>query len=367
MSEPLIPFNDLRRGLQRRVHGVRDAIEEVLDSGWFVLGPQHSAFEHEFADYLGVQAVAGVANGTDALRLALQAVNVRPGSMVITVANAGGYTSTAARAIGAIPWYADVDPDSLQASTETVEMAIRTSPGPIGAIVVTHLFGQIADVTGIVSLATRYGLPVVEDCAQAIGARKDGRSVGTFGSIATTSFYPTKNLGAVGDGGAVFSNDTELIARVRALRQYGWSSKYVASTEGGSNSRLDELQAAVLRRLLPALDEDVDRRRVIHARYENTARGRIRMVNHSTSAFAGHLAVSLTDDRSRAIRILNERGIGHDVHYPILDHLQPIAESPKQSLPNSEWACERILSIPLYAGLTQSEQDRINEALEEIS
>ena len=366
MTEPVVRFNDLRRGLQSQVAAVRDAIEEVLDSGWFVLGPQHDAFERELASHLGVASAAGVGNGTDALQLALQAVGVHPGSVVITVANAGGYTSAATRSIGGTPWYADVDRQSLQATAETVESAMQSSPRPVDAIVVTHLFGQMADIEGIVGLAAATGVPVVEDCAQAMGARRGGRAAGSFGTIATTSFYPTKNLGAVGDGGAVFGNDVELIDRVRSLRQYGWSSKYVSSAIGGRNSRLDELQAAVLRRLLPALEGDVERRREIHATYEAAARGSLRMVNRASPEYAGHLAVVLVDDRSRATRILDDHGIGHDVHYPIPDHQQPIVGTRSQSLPNTEWASEHILSIPLYSGLTPEEHARIVAALNEM-
>ncbi|ROR65404.1 DegT/DnrJ/EryC1/StrS family aminotransferase [Agrococcus jenensis] len=361
----VVRFNDLRRGLQSTAPGVRDAIEEVLASGWFVLGPQHDAFERELAASLDIAAAAGVGNGTDALQLALQAVGARPGTAVITVANAGGYTSTATRAIGATPWYADVDPATLQATPATVNAALRSAPMPVSAIVVTHLFGQMADARGIVEAAN--GVPVVEDCAQAMGARSDGRAAGTFGTVATTSFYPTKNLGAVGDGGAVFSDDVELVARIRQLRQYGWSSKYRSSAAGGRNSRLDELQAAVLRRLLPALDADVARRREIHARYEAAASGRIRMVNRATPSYAGHLAVVVVDDRQRVTAILDDHGIGHDIHYPLPDHHQPIAEPEAPPLPVTEWASEHIISVPLYAGLTDDEQARVVAALHEMS
>jgi len=367
VADALVRFNDLSRGLQSTVPGVREAIEEVLTSGWFVLGPQHRAFEAELAAYVGTASAAGLGNGTDALQLALQAVGARPGTAVVTVANAGGYTSTATRAIGATPRYADVEADSLQASAATVAAALATAPLPVAAIVVTHLFGQLADVEAIVELAADQGIPVVEDCAQAMGARRDGRAAGTFGTIATTSFYPTKNLGAIGDGGAVFSDDAELVERVRTLRQYGWSSKYRSTVEGGRNSRLDELQAAVLRRLLPALDADVERRRAIHARYEDAATGRVRMVNRSTPAYAGHLAVVAVDDRRRATQILDAHGIGHDIHYPIPDHRQPIAGASARSLPVTEEASERIVSVPLYGGLTEHEQERVAAALREMA
>lgn len=367
MPEPAVRFNDLRRGLQCQVAAVRAAVEEVLDSGWFVLGPQHDAFERELATYLGTTSAAGVGNGSDALQLALQAVGVHPGATVVTVANAGGYASTATRAIGATPWYADVDPVTLQATAATMEAALQSSPLPIGAVVVTHLFGQMADVESISELAARSGIPVVEDCAQAMGARRHGRTAGSFGTIATTSFYPTKNLGAVGDGGAVFGDDAELIDRIRSLRQYGWSAKYLSSTAGGMNSRLDELQAAVLRRLLPALDGDVERRREIHALYEAAATGRVRMVNRASPEYAGHLAPVLVDDRDRVTQILDDHGIGHDVHYPVPDHQQPIAGTRSQSLPTTEWASKHIVSVPLYSGLTSDEQARIVAALREMA
>ena len=215
----------------------------VIRSGRYILGSEVAAFEEAFARYLGARHAVGVANGTDALEIALRACGVLAGDGVLMCANAGMYAAVAAQAIGAVPVFADIDASGLL-NTETLEEAIGHAGAPPRAVVVTHLYGRVGDIDAILAWARRHRLRVVEDCAQAHGARIGSRMAGAFGDAAAFSFYPTKNLGALGDGGMVVSGEAEIDARARALREYGWTRRYHAQVAGGRNSRLDELQAA---------------------------------------------------------------------------------------------------------------------------
>jgi dTDP-3-amino-2,3,6-trideoxy-4-keto-D-glucose/dTDP-3-amino-3,4,6-trideoxy-alpha-D-glucose/dTDP-2,6-dideoxy-D-kanosamine transaminase len=361
----VIPFNDLSRIPDAVASEVNAAISRVVSSGWFVMGPEHNALEQELASYLGVNDVVLLGNGTDALELALAAIGVGRGDLVLTVANAGAYSSIAARLLGAIPVYCDVEPDTLLMSAELVRAAIESASKKPTAIVVTHLFGAMAPIEQIVAVAHSYGIPVVEDCAQSIGARSDGRQSGTFGDIATTSFYPTKNLGALGDGGAVFTDNAELANAVRRMRQYGWDSKYHIAYDHGRNSRMDEMQAAIVRAKLPYLDRWNARRRAIHSRYEEASSPAARMLNSSAESFTAHLAVLVVGDREAFREELKRAGIGTDVHYPIPDHRQDFPTNPPLpvSLPITEHAAQTIVSIPMFPELADDEVERITVAL----
>lgn len=347
---------------------IEAAISKVLASGWFVMGPEHNALEQELGAYFGAADAVLVANGTDALELALAAVGVGVGDRVLTVANAAAYTSIAARLLGAVPSYCEVSPQTLLMSADGVRQALSSAEVLPKAIVVTHLYGAMAPVQEIVAIAREYGIVVVEDCAQSIGATLDGRQSGTFGDIATTSFYPTKNLGALGDGGAVITNSEELAASVRRMRQYGWDSKYHIAYDHGRNSRMDELQAAILRVKLPYLDAWNDRRRQIHSRYQDAVSSSARLVNTSSESFTAHLAVLMTDDRTGARSSFMRAGIGTDVHYPIPDNKQDFASNKPaaMSLPITERAAETVLSIPIFPELTEREVDRICVVLSEL-
>jgi dTDP-4-amino-4,6-dideoxygalactose transaminase len=352
-----------------RAH-VDEAIARVVASGWYVMGPEHDAFEAELAAYGGVDHCIAVGNGTDALELALAALGVGQGDRVVTVANAGGYTTIASRLLGADPVYCDVSSDTLQATADSVRAAIESLDAPPAAIVVTHLYGAMAPIEEIAALAADHGIPVIEDCAQALGARRGGRAAGSFADISTTSFYPTKNLGALGDGGAVLTSSAALADRVRRMRQYGWEGKYTIAHPHGRNTRMDELQAAILRAKLPGLDAANERRREIHARYEQAAAGSagIRIVNRSGESFIGHLAVAVADDRDAVRAALAERGIRTDVHYPIADHLQPLiaGEGARPALPATEQATASVISLPLFPELRDDEVDRVCAALAEL-
>lgn len=357
----MIPLNDLTRSTAALRDGLRAASNRVLDSGWFVLGPENEALESELVAYVGAGHVVTVGNGTDALAIAMLTLGLGVGSRVLTAANAGGYASSAARSIGAVPCYAEVDAETLLLSAATLEESVGRT-GRVEAVVVTHLFGATADMAAIITWARRRGIPVIEDCAQALGARRDGRAAGAWGDIAVTSFYPTKNLGALGDGGAVLTSDADLARRARQLRQYGWESKYAVGLPGGRNSRMDELQAAFLRLKLPHLDAWNEGRRRIHAAYR-AANPALAFVNTESEAFVAHLAVLQVPERDTFRAELRAADVATDVHYPIPDHRQSTYPDADLDLPVTQRAAETVVSIPLFPELTDTEVDRICGAL----
>jgi dTDP-4-amino-4,6-dideoxygalactose transaminase len=345
-----------------------ETFSRVLKSGWYVLGPEHDNLESELASFVEARFALGCANGTDALQIALRALGVSPADTVVTAANAGGYTTTAARLIGASVAYADIDSETHLLTVKTLKALIDALPIQPKVIVVTHLYGAAAPVTEIVEWAHGLGIAVVEDCAQALGAFDGQFRVGSVGDVATTSFYPTKNLGALGDGGAIFTNNPEIAEKVVALRQYGWTSKYHATIPMGTNSRLDELQAAFLRIKLGSLDEHNDRRRLIHSKYSNAAGKSVRFVNQSGPGYVGHLAVIEVQDRDLAIRHFESRGVSTAIHYPVPDHLQLSLGSFRNpvTLPNTELLAQRILSLPLFPELTDREIEVTENAISEL-
>jgi len=334
---------------------IRTALDRVLASQWFVLGTEVNAFEQEFAQYCGASHCVTVANGTDALELALRGVGVSTGDCVMCAANGGFYSSTAIRLIGAEPFYVEIDAGTMALSPRHFESALNLSPR---AVIVTHLYGQLAEIEPIVELARSAGIPVVEDCAQSHGASRQGRRAGSFGTVGCYSFYPTKNLGALGDGGAVVSNDPDVADKVRTLRQYGWRGKYHNVTPGGRNSRLDELQAAVLRAKLPYLDEWNAARRSIAVRYNRAFRDLPVGVPASIGEdFVAHLYTLRLKARSAFREFLKSNRIATDIHYPIPDHLQEAYACPqrKGALPVTEDACETVVSLPCFPGLADAE------------
>lgn len=345
-----------------RMHGEVDlerAISRVLASEHYILGPEVQAFERRFADYCGVSHCVSVANGTDALELSLRVLDVQPNDRVAIVANAGSYSSTAVRAVGATPVWVDVDPQAMTMAPG--QLAAVLADG-IAAVIVTHLYGQLADVEAVLSAARTAGVPLIEDCAQSHGARQHGRMAGSFGDLGCYSFYPTKNLGALGDGGAVVTNDEGLATRLRSLRQYGWSRKYHADAAGGRNSRLDELQAAVLLEKLPRLDDWNGERREIARRYSvGLSDLPVDPPVSLDEDYVAHLYVIRVEERDRLLGHLRGSGIGADIHYPVADHHQPIhaAHGASPDLPVTEEACARVLTLPCYPGLQSSQQDLV--------
>ena len=342
------------------------AVQQVLDSHWYVLGQQVQGFETEFARYIGVKHCVSVANGTDALELALRAAGVVSGDQVITVANAGFYSSTAIYALGAVPLYADIDEVALTLSPAALEQALVSRPA---AVVVTHLYGHMANMPALTALCQRAGVPLIEDCAQSHGAVLAGRQAGSWGQLACFSFYPTKNLGAMGDGGAVTTDDAALAARLYTLRQYGWTEKYKVSTPGGRNSRLDEMQAAILRAKLQLLNIHNTQRRRIAARYNSAFTALPLQCPPSVGDdYVAHLYVLRTPQRDALRAFLLAQGIATDVHYPIADHQQPAYPDVRLAcvLDVTQAACASVLSLPCYPGLTDANVDRVIQAVREF-
>lgn len=356
-----VPLNETLREYEALQPALEAAVLRVLRSGTYVLGAEHAAFEAALADYLGVPHLLGVGNGTDALEIALRALGTTADSEVVTAGNAGGYGAAAARAIGATVVVADVDPATLLLDPTSAAAACssRTS-----AVVVTHLYGRAADVA-----ALRAALPaavrIVEDCAQAIGAHSPSGRCGALGDIGTFSFYPTKNLGALGDGGALSCRSQETAQAVRSLRQYGWSERYRARTPGGRNSRLDEVQAAVLTAKLPHLDGWNARRREVLSAYAAAADGTALTVAPPAAGDVAHLAVGRHPDRSAFAERLAELGVGTAVHYPVPDHRQIAfhARVGPTGTRQVDQACQEVISLPCFAQLSDAEVDRVCDAV----
>lgn len=357
---PNVPFNDLGRAARAQAPELARLMGVVVESGWFVHGPHHSAFEAAFAEYLAVDHVVGVASGTDALEIALRAVATPSRRAVVTVANAGGYTTTAAVSAGLDIRFCDIDAESLNMSEGSLRSVVddRTA-----GVVVTHLFGRMANVSAIVDICSPLGIPVIEDCAQAHGARNNAGLAGTLADLATFSFYPTKNLGALGDGGAIATSSSVLHERIKSLRQYGWGAKYSVGQVGGRNSRLDELQAAILTYRLGSLDEGNERRRSIIRKYQAAAPVGLRVLPADGEDHSGHLAVVVTPSASALRSHLSAAGIATDIHYPIPDHQQVAWRDESISLPVTEGMIGKVLSLPCFPELADSEVDRVAEAL----
>lgn len=330
------------------------AIFRVLDKGRYVLGEEVEAFEEEFAGYIGVAHGIGVGSGTEALHLALKACGVGPGDEVITVAHTAVATVAAIELAGATPVFVDIESAYFTLAPEALEAAISPQTK---AIIPVHLYGQPADLHQIMAIAQKYSLRVIEDCAQAHGSHYNGKKAGAFGDMACFSFYPTKNLGAVGDGGMVVTNDPELAAKARHLREYGWSDRYVSSVSGW-NTRLDELQAAILRVKLRTLDDDnLKRSGIAKIYYSALQKSRLVLPPVRNNIFhAYHLYVVRSEKRDRLKQFLATNGVGALIHYPVPVHLQPAyVANPLHSLPETERAAQEILSLPMYPELAEAD------------
>ena len=328
------------------------AVKKVLDRHWYVLGEEVTNFESEFADYVGAGYCVSVANGTDAIEIALRSVGVERGDMVVTVANAGFYSSTAIHAIGATPLYVDINPSCMTMSADSLAEALKLKPK---CVIVTHLYGQMANIKELLALAHAAGVMLIEDCAQSHGAKIDGRQAGSWGDAACFSFYPTKNLGAMGDGGAVVTNNEALAARLKILRQYGWSSKYHVDYAGGKNSRLDEMQAAILRIKLPLLDSWNAARRDIASRY-NAAFASLSFdaLPSVDDSYAAHLYVARIQNRDALREFLKSEGVVTDIHYPVPDHKQAAYPQPcvVGSMEVTDSLCKNLVTLPCFPGMT---------------
>jgi len=359
-----IPVANPKAQFEKQRDEIMAAMEEVYRNGVYILGPFVENFEKEFARYLGAKHCVGVASGTDAIAIALRAVGVVQGDEVITVSHSAVATVAAIEQIGAVPVFCDIEVNSR-----------CMDPGLLGgllsertkAVLPVHIYGQPAAMREIAAFARKHGLALVEDCAQAHGASLDGQKVGTFGDIAAFSFYPTKNLGALGDGGAVVTNSFELAEKARLLRQYGWKERYISSV-AGVNSRLDELQAAVLSVKLRHLEEGNVCRRAIADFYRSAIDGEriIAPANIEGSTHAMHLFVIECEKREAFRAHLQGLGIMTALHYP-----RPIHEQPAyfarirgaDNLKNTERLYKRIVSLPMYPELTDGEVERVRAGL----
>ena len=369
-ARPLLPFADPKAGYLAHKDDIDAAVRRVLEGGWYILGPEVTAFEKEFAAAMDVTQAIGVGSGTEALHLALRACGVGPGDAVFTVSQTAVATVAAIELAGATPVLVDIDPRTYTLDANRLEDTLRAWSGSARprAVVPVHLYGHPADMPGIMSVARRYDLRVIEDCAQAHGAALDGRKAGTWGDVAAFSFYPTKNLGALGDGGAVLTNASALAERIRLLREYGWRERYVSDMPG-MNSRLDEVQAAVLRVKLRHLEQENSRRRELASTYHRLLCATSLRLPHEANRAKHiyHLYVVRSKHREQLRDSLREDGIGTAIHYPVPVHLQPAYRSRiaigAGGLHETEQACREILSLPMYPELTDEQVRSVAERI----
>jgi dTDP-4-amino-4,6-dideoxygalactose transaminase len=360
-----IPFVDLKAQYRALKPEIDAAVQAVLERTAFIMGPEHDAFEQAFAAYVGARHCLGVATGTDALELAVRALDLGPGDEVITVPNTFIATTEAITHAGATIRWVDVDPRTYNLDPRKLEAAITPRTR---AILPVHLYGQPAEMDAILAIARRHGLKVIEDCAQSHGARYRGQCTGAFGDLACFSFYPGKNLGAYGDGGAIVTNDDALAERVRLLRNHGQSEKYVHVLEGFCH-RLDNLQAAVLGVKLPHLDEWNARRREAAVRYDELLAGIPGVVTPYVPAHVEpvfHLYVIQVPNRDRVRNALKDAGIETGIHYPIPLHEQPayrhLGHAPGD-FPVSSMLGPRIISLPIFPELTEDQSRAVAAAV----
>jgi dTDP-4-amino-4,6-dideoxygalactose transaminase len=361
-STPPISVPVADPGANYRAHSddIDAAIDRVLMGGRYILGPEVDAFEEEFARYIGVRHAIGTGSGTDALQLALRACDIGPGDTIITVSHTAVATVAGIELVGATPLLIDIDPETLTIDAFALEAAIQHNSANVKAVIPVHLYGRPADMPAILEIARRHGIVVIEDCCQAHGATIAGRRVGAWGDLAAFSFYPTKNLGALGDGGAVVTDDPGLADRCRTLRQYGWRRRYVSDSPG-INTRLDEIQAAILRVKLRHLDNENAVRRSISQQYIDVLRGsRLTLpVARDGMEHVYHQFVVRSQWRDALADFLASRGVATAILYPVPIHAQPAYGGRTKigpgGLGRTEQVCREILSLPMYPELTDEQ------------
>ncbi|MBP7196659.1 MAG: DegT/DnrJ/EryC1/StrS family aminotransferase [Anaerolineaceae bacterium] len=356
-ANPLATFEELRGVIQT-------AINRVLESGSYILGQEVRTFESEFARFIGCSHCVAVNSGTDALVMALKALGIGEGDEVITVSHTAVATVAAIQLCGAVPVLVDVDRESYCMDPHLLETVLSVNTK---AILPVHLYGHPADMPPILELAKKHGLYVIEDCAQAHGTKINGQIVGSFGDISCFSFYPTKNLGALGDGGAVLTNNTSLAEKLLLLRQYGWRERYISEIQG-LNTRLDEIQAAILNVKLAFLDDDNQRRQKIADLYTQRLREtRYKLpVTAVNAVHTWHQYVIQTDNREALRAFLQQNHVGTGVHYPQAIHQQPAYSGLLRGanhLPATEELIPRILSLPMYPQLPLVDVERVCDLL----
>jgi dTDP-4-amino-4,6-dideoxygalactose transaminase len=368
-SQPIVvPQTDPKANYLVHRAEIDAAIQRVLESGWYILGREVEAFEQEFAAYVGVRHAIGVGSGTNALELALRACGVGSGDLVFTVSHTAVATVAAIELVGATPVLVDIDPATYTLEPNFLEAALARPPvGTPKAILPVHLYGHPADMPAILDLAHRHGLYVIEDCAQSHGATLAGRMTGAWGDIAAFSFYPTKNLGALGDGGMVTTDEPALAERVRLLQQYGWRTRYISDIPGG-NSRLDELQAAVLRVKLRYLGEENTCRQSLAQTYSSqladTGLSLPEVCSGATHVY--HQYVVRLPRREALRTYLRQEGIGTLIHYPAPVHLQPAYQNRVPLVAPLAWTEEivrQVLSLPMFPQLDNDQVQRVGERI----
>lgn len=354
-----VPFLELRPGPDGPA--IREAIERVLTRGWFVLGPEVAAFEDEFAAFSGAKHAISVGTGTDALALALRGLGIGPGDEVITTPLSAAFSALAIVMTGATPVFADIDPDRFTLDPRAAEAAITSRTA---AVMPVHLYGQAADMRAFADIAARHNLVLLEDACQAHGATADGVPVGTVGAAGGFSFYPTKNLGALGDGGAIITNDAALADKLKRLRNGGQTERY-RHVDFGVNTRLDEIQAAILRARLAILPQWTARRRQIATRYRASLRSPAIVVPPELdTGHVYHLFPVRVPSREVFRTALAAHGIETLIHYPIAINRQPaFAEHLPAACPVAERTCEEICSLPLHPLLSDADVDAVIKAV----
>jgi dTDP-3-amino-3,4,6-trideoxy-alpha-D-glucose transaminase len=354
-----IPFMHLTPG--EDAADIRAGIDRVIARGWYILGPELEAFEAEFASASGAKYAIGVGTGTDAIALALRALNIGPGDEVITSPLSAAYSALAIMMAGATPVFADLDPSRLTLDPARVEAAITPRTA---AILPVHLYGQPADMVAIEAIARRHNLVIVEDACQAHLATSTGRPVGTIGAAGAFSFYPTKNLGALGDAGAIITSDAAMAERLKRLRNGGQTTRY-HHLEFGVNTRLDEMQAAVLRARLPRLAGWTSRRRALATRYRAALQGApLTVPAEHDPGHVYHLFPVLSDQRERFQAHLKASGVETLIHYPVAIPEQPaLAAIETAPCPIAERVCDQVFSLPLHPALSDAEVDTIAAAV----
>jgi dTDP-4-amino-4,6-dideoxygalactose transaminase len=355
-----VPFNALTPGDDAA--DIKAAIDRVIASGWFVLGPEVDAFEREFAAASQVPHAVGVGTGTDAITLIFRALDIGAGDEVITSPLSAAYSALAIMMAGARPVFADIDPERLTLDPRAAEAAITPRTR---AIMPVHLYGQAADMRAFETIASKHHLALVEDAAQAHLGTADGRPIGTIGVAAASSFYPTKNLGALGDGGAVLTRDAALAARIKKLRNGGQSARY-QHDEFGVNSRLDEMQAAILRARLRHLPAWTAKRRAIAARYRAALKNNsVRVPREFDAGHVYHLFPVLTEHRERFQACMKERGVETLIHYPTPIPRQPALQSASPAMcAIADRMCAQVVSLPMYPRLTDAAISAVSQAVE---
>ncbi|MBE7705706.1 MAG: DegT/DnrJ/EryC1/StrS family aminotransferase [Cyanobacteria bacterium SIG30] len=361
----MIPILDSKRQYQQIANEVEPAVIEVMRSGLYIMGKNCKALEEELAQYVGTKYSVVMNSGTDALHLALRALDIGEGDEVITVAFTFVATTEAIGIVNATPVFVDIDPDTFNLDADKLEALItpRTK-----AIIPVHLYGQACDMDKIMAVAKKHNLYVIEDCCQAIGATYKGQKVGTFGDVGCFSFYPTKNLGTMGDGGAVVLNDEKIKDRIIALRNHGGAIRYYHD-EIGVNSRLDEIQAAILRVKLPYIDEWNTKRRE-HAQKYNELFAKCEDVvtpkELDDTYCVYHQYTVKVPNRDIVHKLLQENGVGAMIYYPVPLHLQKVHEKfgfKEGLLPVTEDNTKLVLSLPMFAELTEEEQETVAKTL----